>query len=78
MCCISVWSPFLCVSGHGEVWDKVAACKDSCGWVCFKILQFKWVLKCERGKKELAPKRSLFQMIVPSNCSLIKTLIHGD
>ena len=51
VCCISVRSPFLCVSGHGEVWDRVAAREGSSAWVRFKILPFKWVLKCERGKK---------------------------
>lgn len=49
--CISLRSPFLCVSGHGEVWDKVAAREDSSAWVGFKILPFKWVLKCKRGEK---------------------------
>lgn len=79
MCCISVWSPFLCVSGHGEVWDKVAACEDSSAWVCFKILPLKWVLKCERGKK--GPLKESLSDGSSSNCSLfiaIKTFMRKD
>lgn len=50
VCCVTVWCPLLCVSCHGEVWDKAAACEVSSAWVFLKILLFKWVLKCEREK----------------------------
>ena len=54
-CVLSVWSLFLCGSGHGEVWDRVAACEVSVVWLCFKILLFRWALKHERGRKKGCP-----------------------
>lgn len=47
---LPLWSLFLCESGHGEVWDRRAACESSSAWVYFKILLSKWVFQCEREK----------------------------